>query len=83
MQLINLDVDFIIANPMRFLEILAENENIVNMLTINFLIVDEYIQFRKMQTMDYVKKLVEKLRVKKIFLDISNYNLKILNIKVR
>jgi hypothetical protein len=68
---------------MRFLEILAENENIVNMLTINFLIVDEYIQFRKMQTMDYVKKLVEKLRVKKIFLDISNYNLKILNIKVR
>jgi hypothetical protein len=83
LQLINLDVDFIIANPMRFLEILAENENIVNMLTINFLIVDEYIQFRKMQTMDYVKKLVEKLRVKKIFLDISNYNLKILNIKVR
>ncbi len=70
MQLINLDVDFIIANPMRFLEILAENENIVNMLSINFLIVDEYIQFRKMQTMDYVKKLVEKLRVKKAFLDI-------------
>lgn len=65
MQLINLDVDFIIANPMRFLEILAENENIVNILSINFLIVDEYIQFRKMQTMDYVKKLVEKLRVKK------------------
>jgi superfamily II DNA/RNA helicase len=65
LQLINLDVDFIIANPMRFLEILAENENIVNMLSINFLIVDEYIQFRKMQTMDYVKKLVEKLRVKK------------------
>lgn len=50
---------------MRFLEILAENENIVNILSINFLIVDEYIQFRKMQTMDYVKKLVEKLRVKK------------------
>jgi hypothetical protein len=70
LQLINLDVDFIIANPMRFLEILAENENIVNMLSINFLIVDEYIQFRKMQTMDYVKKLVEKLRVKKAFLDI-------------
>ena len=50
---------------MRFLEILAENENIINLLSINFLIVDEYIQFRKMQTMDYVKKLVEKLRVKK------------------
>lgn len=58
-----LDFDLIVANPIRLLEILDENERLFNLNHINFLAVDEYIQFRKTQTMDYVKKLVDKLRV--------------------
>ena len=37
--------------------------NLVNLLNVRFLIVDEYIQFRKTQTMDYVKNVVDLLRV--------------------
>ena len=37
--------------------------NLVNFLNVRFLIVDEYIQFRKTQTMDYVKNVVDLLRV--------------------
>lgn len=57
------DVDLIIANPLRLLEIMEENEGLVDLSTVNFLIVDEYIQFRKMQAMDNVKRLVEQLQV--------------------
>ena len=57
------DADLIIANPLRLLEIIEENEGLVNLNCISFLIVDEYIQFRKLQLMDHVKKLVEKLPV--------------------
>ncbi len=53
----------IIANPVRLLEIINENENLLNLNDISFLIVDEYIQFRKMQAMDNVKKVVELLKV--------------------
>lgn len=55
-------VDLIITNPTRLLEIMSENENLIDLNTISFLIVDEYIQFRKMQAMDNVKKLVEMLK---------------------
>lgn len=58
-----LDADLIIANPLRLLEIMEENEGLLDLSTVNFLIVDEYIQFRKMQAMDNVKKLVEQLQV--------------------
>lgn len=58
-----LDADLIIANPLRLLEIMEENEGLVDLSTVNFLIVDEYIQFRKMQAMDNVKRLVEQLQV--------------------
>lgn len=54
--------DLIIANPLRLLEIMEENEGLLDLSTVNFLIVDEYIQFRKMQAMDNVKKLVEQLQ---------------------
>lgn len=42
---------------------MEENEGLVDLSTVNFLIVDEYIQFRKMQAMDNVKRLVEQLQV--------------------
>lgn len=58
-----LDADLLVVNPVRLLEIMEENEGLVNLNNVTFLIVDEYIQFRKMQAMDNVKKLVEKLRV--------------------
>lgn len=54
--------DLLVVNPVRLLEIMEENEGLVNLNNVTFLIVDEYIQFRKMQAMDNVKKLVEKLR---------------------
>ena len=52
-----------IANPIRLIELIEENEDLVNLSNVTFLVVDEYIQFRKTQTMDYVKKIVENLRV--------------------
>ena len=59
-----IDFDFLIANPTRLLEILKENETLKSILeTISFLIVDDYIQFRKTQMMDDVKKLVSFLKV--------------------
>ena len=57
------DNDLIVGNPLRLLELMKENENLINLNNISLLIVDEYIQFRKMQTMEYVKQLVEKLPV--------------------
>jgi superfamily II DNA/RNA helicase len=50
------------VNPIRLLEIMEENSTLVDLSNVTFLIVDEYIQFRKMQAMENVKKLVEKLR---------------------
>ena len=59
-----IDFDLLIANPTRLLEILKENETLKSILeTITFLIVDDYIQFRKTQMMDDVKKLVSFLKV--------------------
>lgn len=52
-----------IANPTRLLEIINENQNLIDLSHISFLIVDEYIQFRKSQTMDFVKDVVEYLKV--------------------
>ncbi|RNA44223.1 ATP-dependent RNA helicase dbp2-like [Brachionus plicatilis] len=54
--------DLMIANPTRLLEIINENQNLVDLSHISFLIIDEYIQFRKSQTMDFVKDIVEYLR---------------------
>lgn len=55
--------DLLIANPTRLLEIINENQNLINLSHVSFLIVDEYIQFRKSQTMDFVKDIVEYLKV--------------------
>lgn len=55
-----------IANPNRLLELINENQEInglVDLLNVRFLVVDEYIQFRKTQTMDLVKNVVDMLRV--------------------
>lgn len=58
-----IEPDLLIANPLRLLEIIEENQEIISFMNVTFLIVDEYIQFRKTQTMDHVKKVVENLRV--------------------
>lgn len=61
---IRIEFDLLIANPSRLLDICEENQQgLLDLSEITFLIVDEYIQFRKMQTMDLVKKCVELLRV--------------------
>lgn len=57
------DIDFLVANPMRLLELMAENENLISLSNVTFFVVDEYIQFRKTQTMDYVKQVADRLRV--------------------
>lgn len=57
------EFDLLVANPSRLLEINEENESLLNLNEITFLIVDEYIQFRKMQAMDLVKKCVDLLPV--------------------
>ena len=48
---------------MRLLELMAENENLISLSNVTFFVVDEYIQFRKTQTMDYVKQVADRLRV--------------------
>jgi hypothetical protein len=58
----------LIANPIRLLEILDENPDITNLNGVTFLIIDEYIMFRKVQHMDYVKRVVEKLQVRSLYL---------------
>jgi hypothetical protein len=45
------------------LEILNEKADAISFGNVSFLIVDEYIQFRKTQCMDYVKNIVERLNV--------------------
>ena len=70
----------IVANPIRLLEIIEENAKLINMNYVNFLIVDEYIQFRKTQTMDYVKKIVDKLRVRRINKNIIHIKFTIFNL---
>ena len=53
--------DLIIANPARLLELIEEDASLLDLSAISFLVVDEYIQFRKTQAMDDVKRLVERL----------------------
>ena len=55
------DADLLIVNPIRLLEIMEEDSSLVDLSNVTFLLVDEYIQFRKMQAMENVKRLVEKL----------------------
>ena len=56
--------DLLIANPLRLLSIIEEDESVARYLKlVTFLIVDEYIQLRKLQIMDQVKKLVSYLSV--------------------
>ena len=62
-----------IANPLRLIEIIEDNEDLVNLADVTLLVVDEYIQFRKTQTMDNVKKIVDNLRVRSFFIHINVY----------
>lgn len=59
-----IEFDILIANPLRLLEIIDEDDSIVSLNSISFLVIDEYIQFRKMQVMDDVKRLIEKIHNK-------------------
>jgi len=56
------DADLLIVNPVRLIEIIEDDSSLVDLSNVTFLIVDEYIQFRKMQAMENVKKVVDKLR---------------------
>jgi superfamily II DNA/RNA helicase len=57
--------EFLIANPSRLLDLVNQEEEnkIIDLKNVTYLIVDEYIQFRKSQTMDQVKAVVDLLRV--------------------
>jgi hypothetical protein len=55
---------FLVANPIRLLEIIEQNKDLIALSNVKFLIIDEYIHFRKMQSMDDVKRCVELLRNK-------------------
>ena len=60
------DFEILIANPIRLIEIINDADNSISQVMLSrvtMLIIDEYIQFRKMQTMDYVEDVVEILRV--------------------
>ena len=60
-------LDILIANPLRLLAISEEDECCAKLLSnVSFLIVDEYIQMRKLQIMDQVKKLISYIKVNNI-----------------
>jgi superfamily II DNA/RNA helicase len=60
--------DLLIANPIRLNDLIEEerenDQDLISLSNVSFVIVDEYIQFRKSQTMDIVKKCVERTKVK-------------------
>jgi superfamily II DNA/RNA helicase len=57
----------LIGNPIRILDLIDSEPELIDFSQVTLLIVDEYIQFRKSQTMDYVKQLVNKLNVSSFF----------------
>ena len=69
-----------IANPIRLSQLLEEerenDQDLISLSNVSFVIVDEYIQFRKSQTMEFVKKCVERTKVNKQANMIISYSLK-------